>query len=134
MLSIVLLPFIGVLSLLFIVNVFPVSTARETTTTTASEPFWTKGAPMPTPRTEVAAAISADNIYVIGGFDESGQVTGVVEVYNINNNSWTKAVPLPQSLSEDTHLLGLQLIISSFMILLRTNGKKENQCLLLEEH
>ena len=98
MLSIVLLPFIGVLSLLFIVNVFPVSTARETTTTTASEPFWTNRAPMPTPRTEVAAAISADNIYVIGGFDESGQVTSIVEVYNINNNSWTKAVPLPQSL------------------------------------
>jgi hypothetical protein len=67
-------------------------------TTNASEPFWTKGASMPTPRTEVAAAISADNIYAIGGFDESGHVTGIVEVYSINNNSWTKAAPLPQSL------------------------------------
>jgi N-acetylneuraminic acid mutarotase len=89
---------IGVLSLLFIILVFPVSTAQGTNTTTASEPFWTKGAPMPTPRSEVAIAISADNIYVIGGFDESDQVSDIVEVYNTNNNSWTKAVPLPQSL------------------------------------
>lgn len=53
---------------------------------------------MPTPRTEVAVAISADNIYVIGGFNESEGVTNTVEVYNINNNSRTKAAPLPQSL------------------------------------
>jgi N-acetylneuraminic acid mutarotase len=61
-------------------------------------PFWTKGEPMPTPRAEVAAAISRDNIYVIGGFDESDQVTDVAEVYNVYNNSWTEAAPLPQPL------------------------------------
>jgi N-acetylneuraminic acid mutarotase len=98
MLGSALLSTIGALSLLFIINVFPVSTAQETTTATASEPSWTKGALMPTPRSEVAIAISADNIYVIGGFDESGQLTDIVEIYNISSNSWTKAVPLPQSL------------------------------------
>ena len=64
----------------------------------AAEPFWTEGAPMPTPRTEVAVTILGDNVYVIGGFDKSGRVTNVVEVYNINNNSWTRADPLPQPL------------------------------------
>jgi N-acetylneuraminic acid mutarotase len=53
---------------------------------------------MSTPRTEVAATFLADNIYVIGGFDESGQVTDIVEVYNINNNSWAKVAPLPEPL------------------------------------
>jgi hypothetical protein len=43
----------------------------NSTTTSASEPFWTKGAPMPTPRTEVAATILGDNVYVIGGFDRT---------------------------------------------------------------
>jgi N-acetylneuraminic acid mutarotase len=98
MLASILLPSIGVLSLISIINIFGVSTAQVTTTATASDPFWAKGAPMPTPRSEVAVAISANDIYVIGGFDESGHATDIVEVYNINNNSWTKAVPLPQSL------------------------------------
>ena len=92
-----LAPLIGLLSLLFIVNILSISIAQETIAP-AAEPFWTKGAPMPTPRTEVAATILGDNVYVIGGFDKSSQVTNVVEVYNINNNSWTKADPLPQPL------------------------------------
>jgi N-acetylneuraminic acid mutarotase len=66
--------------------------------TTSTEPFWTKGAPMPTPRTEVTAAILEDNIYIIGGFDESGQVTDIVEAYNVKNNTWTIAAPLPEPL------------------------------------
>jgi hypothetical protein len=53
---------------------------------------------MPTPRTEVTAAILEDNIYIIGGFDESGQVTDIVEAYNIKNNTWTIAAPLPEPL------------------------------------
>ena len=86
---------IAVLFPLIIVFVFPTSIAQTTTT---AESFWTAGAPMPTPRTEVTAAILKDNIYVIGGFDESSQVTDIVEVYNITNNTWTKAAPLPEAL------------------------------------
>jgi N-acetylneuraminic acid mutarotase len=66
--------------------------------TTSAEPFWTKGAPMPTPRTEVTATILEDNIYIIGGLDKSGQVTDIVEAYNIENNTWTIAAPLPEPL------------------------------------
>jgi N-acetylneuraminic acid mutarotase len=72
--------------------------AQTTTTTTAAESFWTAGAPMPTPRTEVTAAVLKNDIYIIGGFDESSQVRDTVEVYNIRNNTWTKAAPLPEPL------------------------------------
>lgn len=67
-------------------------------TTATAESFWTAGAPMPTSRTEVTAAILEDNIYVIGGFEESGQVTDILEVYDIANNTWIKAAPLPEPL------------------------------------
>jgi N-acetylneuraminic acid mutarotase len=87
------------LFLLCLVFIFPISVAQTTTTATATtESFWTAGAPMPTPRTEVTAAVLRDDIYVIGGFDESSQVSDIVEVYNITNNTWTKATPLPEPL------------------------------------
>jgi N-acetylneuraminic acid mutarotase len=92
----------AVLFLLIIIFVFPISMAQTTTTTSTTattESFWTGGAPMPTPRTEVTAAVLKDDIYVIGGFDESSQVTDIVEVYNIANNTWSKAAaPLPEPL------------------------------------
>jgi N-acetylneuraminic acid mutarotase len=72
--------------------------APGTTTATTTKSFWTAGAPMPTPRTEVAAAVLKDNIYVIGGFDESSQVTDIVEVYNFTNNTWANAASLPEPL------------------------------------
>jgi len=88
---------IAVLFLLIIVIVFPISTTQQTGTATADS-FWTAGAAMPSPRTEVTATVLKDDIYVIGGFDESSQVTDIVEVYNITNNSWTKSAPLPEPL------------------------------------
>lgn len=85
---------IAALFLLSIVFVFPQSLAQ----TVATESFWTAAAPMPTPRTEVAAAALENEIYVIGGFDESSQITDIVEVYSIANNSWTTVAPLPEPL------------------------------------
>jgi N-acetylneuraminic acid mutarotase len=91
---------ITILFLLIIIFVFPISMAQTTSVTVpTTESFWTTGAPMPTPRTEVTAAVLEDEIYVIGGFDEFGQVTDIVEVYNIANNTWTTAAaPLPEPL------------------------------------
>jgi hypothetical protein len=57
---------------------------------------------MPTARTEVTAAILEDNIYIIGGFDESGQVMDIVQVCNTNNNSWIDIVPPPPELLHHT--------------------------------
>jgi N-acetylneuraminic acid mutarotase len=90
--------------LIIVVFDFPISMAQMTTSISSAattESFWTAGAPMPTPRTEVTAAVLDDDIYVIGGFDEFGQATDIVEVYNIANNSWsrtTAAAPLPEPL------------------------------------
>jgi N-acetylneuraminic acid mutarotase len=91
---------IAVLFILIVVFAFPITMAQTTTTITATtESFWTAVAPMPTPRTEVTAAVLNNDIYVIGGFDEFGQVTDTVEVYNIANNTWsTAAAPLPEPL------------------------------------
>jgi N-acetylneuraminic acid mutarotase len=91
---------IAVLFILIVVFAFPITMAQTTTTITATtESFWTAGAPMPTPRTEVTAAVLNNDIYVIGGFDESGQVTDIVEVYTSANNTWsTAAAPLPEPL------------------------------------
>ncbi len=88
---------ITILFLLIIVFAFPISLAQTTSVTVpTTESFWTAGALMPTPRTEVTAAVLNGDIYVIGGFDEFGQVTDIVEVYNIANNTWSKAAaPLP---------------------------------------
>lgn len=87
---------IATLFSLSIVFAFPESLAQTVTVTTES--FWTAAASMPTPRTEITAAVLENDIYVIGGFDESSQVTDIVEVYSIANNSWTKAAPLPEPL------------------------------------
>ena len=83
---------IAVLFLLIIVFVFPKSMAQTTTTTATTESFWTSGAPMPTPRTEVTAAVLEDDIYVIGGFDESPPMASnhdgqTMESMDMNNNS-----------------------------------------------
>ena len=59
---------------------------------------WSEGATMPTARSEITATNIGDDIYVIGGFDGSGDVLDVVEVYNIKNNSWKSTAPLPEPL------------------------------------
>ena len=49
-----------------------------------------------TPRSEIAGAALNGKIYIIGGFDETGQSTTAVEVYDPIPNKWTEAAPLPQ--------------------------------------
>ena len=65
-------------------------------TTLAMAQSWSKGAGMPTARSEITATNIGDDIYVIGGFDKSGDTLDVVEVYNVNNNSWKSIAPMPQ--------------------------------------
>ena len=59
---------------------------------------WSQGAAMPTARSEITATNIGNDIYVIGGFDESGDPLDVVEVYNVRKNSWKSIDPLPQEL------------------------------------
>jgi hypothetical protein len=99
--------------LIIIVFVFPISMVQRTTTAT-TESFWTSGAPMPTPRTEVTAAVLDDDIYVIGAFNGFGQATDIVEVYNIANNTWSKeaAAPLPEPLHHTATASLTQVLVS----------------------
>jgi N-acetylneuraminic acid mutarotase len=59
---------------------------------------WPTGAPLPTPRSEIAGAALKGKIYIIGGYDQSGQSTATVEVYDPIADRWTNAAPLPQPL------------------------------------
>jgi hypothetical protein len=59
---------------------------------------WSTGAPMPTARSGVAAAVLDNKIYVIGGegwVDESGGVFRTNEAYDPKSNSWIEMAPMP---------------------------------------
>ena len=55
---------------------------------------WTSGAALPTPRMGMAAGAIGQNIYVVGGYDNSS-VFGINEIYNIKTNKWTTGAPDP---------------------------------------
>ena len=57
---------------------------------------WEQRAPVPTPRSEVAVAEVLGKIYVIGGFDDSGNPTASVEVYDPATDRWRQVAALPQ--------------------------------------
>ncbi len=57
---------------------------------------WELGEEMPTHRTEIAADLLDDKIYVFGGADyQKDGVIDTVEVYDPETNTWTTAAPLP---------------------------------------
>jgi N-acetylneuraminic acid mutarotase len=97
-LVVMVLLFTAILSLLLPILSYAQTAATTPSSSSTVESFWINGAPMPIPRTEIAAALVGDNIYIIGGFDKSGRVTDIVEVYNLKNNSWAKVTPIPQPL------------------------------------
>ncbi|MDA2922189.1 galactose oxidase [Patescibacteria group bacterium AH-259-L07] len=57
--------------------------------------WYTKTA-MPTPRTEVTAAVVNNRIYVVGGFDGFGRTVATVEAYNPTTDSWSTMPELPE--------------------------------------
>ena len=56
---------------------------------------WRSMAPVPTERTEVAAALLEGQIYVAGGFAAPNRTVDTVEVYDIAADEWTAGPPLP---------------------------------------
>jgi N-acetylneuraminic acid mutarotase len=56
---------------------------------------WQTRAPIPAARQEIATAALNGLIYVIGGFDSTGQSTSSVFVYSPQSNSWSTAASLP---------------------------------------
>ena len=49
---------------------------------------------MPTARLEVGGAVLNGKIYVIGGYNENGVRTDVVQPYDPQTDRWSKASPL----------------------------------------
>ena len=67
------------------------------TASVGAEPLgsWKQLPPAPTVRTEVAVALLAGKIYVIGGFTPKG-VTDKVEAFDLATGTWQSQSPLPR--------------------------------------
>src|SRR3990172_663987 len=57
--------------------------------------FWSLGAPLPTPRQEVAVAALGGFVYVLGGIDAERRSVATVERYDPVRNIWELLAPLP---------------------------------------
>ena len=58
--------------------------------------IWARGKDKPVPVAYVSAAVVGTDVYVPGGCDVAFKPTSVVEVYDIQANSWRTASPLPE--------------------------------------
>ncbi len=56
---------------------------------------WSSGAPLPQPRSEVAAATLGKEIAVVGGFDADGGSSARVDVYSPSADTWRRLPNLP---------------------------------------
>ena len=56
---------------------------------------WQRAAPLPLPRTEVAAAVVGGRIAVVGGFVADGSSSSRVDVYTLRTNAWSRLPDLP---------------------------------------
>ena len=56
---------------------------------------WERHAPLPEPRTEVAAAVLRGEIVVVGGFLENGSNSARVDAYSIAADRWRRLSDLP---------------------------------------
>jgi len=91
------LKLIVVVGILFIsIGIFLPSSIYQMITAQSEPSHWTTGAPIPTPRSEVAGAVLNNKIYIVGGFDSSGRSTSIVEVYDPVTAKWATAPSLPQ--------------------------------------
>ncbi len=58
---------------------------------------WSRGAPLPLARGEVAAALAGGRIYVVGGFTGKGENSPAVDAYSPTRGSWRTVANLPVS-------------------------------------
>lgn len=80
--------------------------------------YWEEGEEMPTYRTEIAGDIIDGKIYVIGGADYQGiGVMDIVEIYDTENDEWSKAAPLPYPLDHTAAITydGKLYVIGGFL-------------------
>jgi N-acetylneuraminic acid mutarotase len=63
----------------------------------AATPRWSNAAAMPLARTEVAAVLAGNEIYVIGGYTQDGHNSARVDAYSPRTNRWRRVADLPIS-------------------------------------
>ncbi len=68
---------------------------REGMAAAATAPAWQRHAPLPEPRTEVAAGVARGEIVAVGGFTAGGGNSARVDAYSITRNSWRRLPDLP---------------------------------------
>ena len=73
----------------------PSEAPLEPVTPAAGDPAWRRLAPVPTARTEVAAAAVGDRIWVLGGYAHDGATLATVEVYDTGADTWARGPDLP---------------------------------------
>src|SRR5207247_2428916 len=56
---------------------------------------WSTVAPLPSPRSDLAALAHGGKIYVFGGCTGTASVTSEVDMYNPETNTWTGLAPMP---------------------------------------
>jgi N-acetylneuraminic acid mutarotase len=57
--------------------------------------FWSRLAPLPTPRNHLGAAVVGGRIHVVGGRVGGNMTMTTHEIYDPGSNTWTSAPPLP---------------------------------------
>ena len=67
-----LIPLTSLFLLFSLFLVIP-SVQASSSSSLATDSFWTTGAPMSTARSEIAGAVLNGKIYIVGGFDETGR-------------------------------------------------------------
>ncbi|MEX2238596.1 MAG: kelch repeat-containing protein [Dehalococcoidia bacterium] len=65
-------------------------------TATEGEEAWTSLPPLPSgPRQELGVATLRGEVYTVGGFDTTGNIVGLVEVYDPESETWRTVAPVP---------------------------------------
>jgi N-acetylneuraminic acid mutarotase len=57
---------------------------------------WQQKAPMPTARSDAAAAVLDGKLYVVGGWDAANTPLASLQIYDPASNTWTTGAPLPR--------------------------------------
>src|ERR671918_893076 len=84
----------GCAALVLVLALAACNAEPETPVPRVTDLEWETLAPMPTPRTEVAAAAVSGRIVVVGGFASAGTV-GTTEVYDVAADAWSAGPDLP---------------------------------------
>ena len=84
----------GCAALVLVLALVACNAEAETPVPRVTDLEWETLAPMPTPRTEVAAAAVSGRIVVVGGFASAGTV-GTTEVYDVAADAWSAGPDLP---------------------------------------